>query len=467
MSDERRRPTALEAFLPFVFMALLLGVGYGVYRLRIEVLLIAAAAVAGLVAVRLGYSWAELQAGIIEGIAKALPAALILVCVGALISTWIAGGTIPLLLMLGLHTISPRFFLVTACVLCSFVSLFTGTSWGTVGTMGIALMGVAAGLGVPLGAAAGAIVAGAYFGDKLSPFSDTTNLAPVAAQSNLFDHIRHMLWTTAPAWTLGLLVYLVVGLRAESAASPERVAAILDTLGTAFVMSPWVLLPLPVVLYFAVRQRPTIPGILLASALAGVMALIFQGESLSDVAEAAVSGYVADTGDPAVDGLLSRGGMGPMMEVTLIVFAAFSFAGIANRAGLLDVALGHLMRLTRTTGQLVAATAGSTIFTALITGSSYLTILMPGELFAPAYRARQLAAKNLSRTLEDSGTVVVPLIPWSAAGVFMAATLDVPTLSYLPWAVMNYTGFLFAILYGFSGFAIAPRVREDETLPGS
>ncbi|NIN72124.1 MAG: Na+/H+ antiporter NhaC [Gemmatimonadetes bacterium] len=467
MNNERRQPTALEAFLPFIFMALLLGVGYGVYRLRIEVLLIAAAAVAGLVAVRLGYTWAELQSGIIEGIAKALPAALILVCVGALISTWIAAGTIPLLLRLGLHTISPRFFLVTACVLCSFVSLFTGTSWGTVGTIGIALMGVAAGLGVPLGAAAGAIVAGAYFGDKLSPFSDTTNLAPVAAQSNLFDHIRHMLWTTAPAWTLGLLVYLVVGLQAEPAASPERVAAILDTLGNAFVMSPWVLLPLPVVLYFAVRKRPTIPGILLASALAGVIAIIFQGESINDVAEAAVTGYVADTGDPAVDGLLSRGGMGPMMEVTLIVFAAFSFAGIANRAGLLDVALGHLMRLTRTTGQLIAATVGSTIFTALITGSSYLTILLPGELFAPAYRKRNLAAKNLSRTLEDSGTVVVPLIPWSAAGVFMAATLDVPTLSYLPWAVMNYTGFLFAILYGFSGIGIAPRVREDETLAGS
>jgi NhaC family Na+:H+ antiporter len=292
-------------------------------------------------------------------------------------------------------------------------------------------------------------------------------LAPVAAQSNLFDHIRHMLWTTTPAWTLGLLVYLVVGLRAESAASPERVAAILEVLGGAFVMSPWVLLPLPVVLYFAARQRPTIPGILLASALAGAIAIVFQGESINDVAEAAVSGYVANTGDPAVDGLLSRGGMGPMMEVTLIVFAAFSFAGIANRAGLLDVALGHLMRLTRTTGQLIAATVGSTIFTALITGSSYLTILLPGELFAPAYRKRNLAAKNLSRTLEDSGTVVVPLIPWSAAGVFMAATLDVPVLSYLPWAVMNYTGFLFAILYGFTGISIAPRVREDETLPGS
>jgi NhaC family Na+:H+ antiporter len=463
----KRKPTLVEAFLPFLAMAVLLGVGYGVYRLRIEPLLITAAAVAGLVALRLGYRWAELQAGIIEGIAKALPAVLILVSVGALISTWIAAGTIPYLVRIGLHTISPRFFLVTACVLCSFVSLFTGTSWGTVGTMGIALMGVAAGLGVPSGAAAGAIVAGAYFGDKLSPFSDTTNLAPVAAQSNLFDHIRHMLWTTVPAWTLGLLVYLIVGLRGHAAASPGRVAAIMDTLGSAFVMSPWVLLPLPIVLYCAIRQRPTIPGILLASAVAGGLAVIVQHEALPEVVEAMVSGYRADTGDPAVDNLLSRGGMGPMMEVTLIVFAAFSFAGIASRAGLLDVALHYLLRATRTTGQLIAATVLSTIFTALITGSSYLTILLPGELFAPAYRMRNLAAKNLSRTLEDSGTVVVPLVPWAAAGVFMAATLDVPTLSYLPWAVLNYTGFLFAILYGLTGFSIAPRVREDETLPGS
>ncbi len=463
----KRTPTPFEAFLPFLVMAVLLGLGYGVYRLRIEILLLGAAAVAGLVAVRLGYSWAELQAGIIEGIAKALPAVLILVSVGALISTWIAAGTIPLLVRLGLHTISPRFFLVTACLLCSLVSLFTGTSWGTVGTMGIALMGVAGGLGVAPGAAAGAVVAGAYFGDKLSPFSDTTNLAPVAAGSNLFDHIRHMLWTTVPAWTLGLAVYLIAGLQARAAASPQRVAAIVATLDSAFLMSPWVLLPLPVVLYFALRQRPTVPGILLASAIAGALAVIVQGAPLAAVVESMVTGYVADTGDAAVDGLLSRGGMGPMMEVTLIVFAAFSFAGIASRAGLLDVALGYLLRAARTTGQLIATTVGSTIFTALITGSSYLTILLPGELFAPAYRARGLAAKNLSRTLEDSGTVVVPLIPWSAAGVFMAATLGVPTLSYLPWAVLNYTGFLVAVAYGFSGLAIAARVREDETLPGS
>lgn len=462
-----RPPTTREALLPFVAMALLLGIGYGVYRLQIEVLLIAASAVAGIVATRLGYTWSELQNGIVEGIAKALPAVFILVSVGALIGTWIAAGTIPLLVHLGLQIISPRFFLLTACVLCSLISLFTGTSWGTVGTMGIALMGIAAGLGVPAGAAAGAVVAGAYFGDKLSPFSDTTNLAPVAARSNLFDHIRHMLWTTLPAWVLGLAVYLIIGLGAEGGAPDARVNEILEVLSASYDLSPWTLLPLPIVFYFAVRKRPTVPGILLASFVAGLIACLIQDESIAAVARAAVTGYVPDTGDSAVDNLLSRGGMGPMMEVTLIVFAAFSFAGIASRAGLLEVILDLLLRSTRTTGQLIAATVGSTLFTALITGSSYLTILMPGELFAPAYRRMELAAKNLSRTLEDSGTVVVPLIPWSAAGVFMAATLDVATVRYVPWAILNYTGFVFAMIYGFTGLGIAPRVRDDETLPGS
>lgn len=429
--------------------------------------MIVAAAVAGLVAFRLGYGWAELQQGIIAGLGKAMPAVLILVGVGALIASWIAAGTIPYLVWLGLDIISPRFFLFTACVLCSLSSLFTGTSWGTLGTMGVALMGIAAGLGVPLEAAAGAVMSGSYFGDKLSPFSDTTNLAPIAAGSNLFDHIKHMLWTTAPAWAIGLGVYLIAGLSYGGSSSPEQVAAIVAALSESFVLSGWVLLPVPVILIFAIRQLPTVPGLLLASGIAVVIAIVVQGQSIGDAAEALVGGYQSATGNPAVDKLLSRGGMGPMMQVTLIVFAAFSFVGIIRHAGLLSVILGHLLGAAKSTGKLIATTVASTLFTAMITGSSYLSILLPGELFAPAYRQRNLAAKNLSRTVEDSGTVIVPLIPWSAAGVFVAATLEVPTLSYLPWAVLNYTGFLFAIFYGFTGISIAKRKRDDETIPGS
>lgn len=464
--DGPRPPTLTEALVPLVAMGVFLGAGYGWLGYRIEVLLLAAAAVAGGVAWRVGYSWREMEEGIVAALAKAMPAMLILISVGALIGSWIAAGTIPLLVYYGLELISPRFFLLTACVICSLVSVFTGTSWGTVGTVGVALMGVAGGLGIPAGAAAGAVVSGAYFGDKLSPFSDTTNLAPVVAGANLFDHIRWMLWTTAPAWVLGLLVYLVVGLGAGEAPPPD-VAYLQETLRASFDFHVLLLLPLAVILWFALRKRPTIPGILLASALAMVLAVVFQGETWGAVFDASILGYVPDTGVEEVDGLLARGGMMAMMEVTLIVFAAFGFAGIMTRCGLLDRVLVALLKVVRGVGGLVAATVATGVVTALVTGSSYLSIIVPGELFSEAFSAKGLAAKNLSRTTEDSGTVVVPLVPWSAAGVFMAGTLGVPTVAYAPWAVLNYTGFLFALLLGFTGVGMAPKIREDETIPGS
>lgn len=463
---EPRRPTLWEALLPLVAMGLLLALGYGWLQYPIEVLLLAAAGVAGLVAWRLGYGWREMETGIVDALATAMPAILILVSVGALIATWIAAGTIPLLIYWGLEVISPRFFLLTACVLSSLVSVSTGTSWGTVGTVGVALIGVAGGLGIPLGAAAGAVVSGAYFGDKLSPFSDTTNLAPVVAGSNLFDHIRWMLWTTFPAWGVGLLVYLVVGLWAGPVAPPD-VSALQEALSAGFDLSLMLLLPLGVILWFAFTERPTLPGMLLASLVAVALAMVYQDQALGDVLQAAVSGYQPDTGTEAVDSLLARGGLLSMMDVSLVVFCAFGFAGIMNACGLLGRVLDALLEVVDSLFGLMASTVATGVLTAVVTGSSYLSIIVPGELFKPAFRDRGLAAKNLSRTTEDSGTVVVPLVPWSAAGVFMAGTLGVATLEYAPWAVMNYLGFVFALIYGATGVGIAPRIREDETQPGS
>lgn len=461
-----RRPSLGEALTPLIIMAILIGAGHGWLRYPIEAVLLAAAAVAGFVALRLGYSWRQMEEGIIAALSKAMPAILILISVGALIGTWIAAGTIPMLIYYGLQLISPRFFLVTACIICSIVSISTGTSWGTVGTVGIALIGVADGLGIPMGAAAGAVVSGAYFGDKLSPFSDTTNLAPVVARANLFDHIRWMIWTTGPAWTLGLTVYLVVGLGTSPAALPD-IGAIENGLRDNFNFNLLLLLPLLVILWFAIRKRPTLPGMLLASLVAASLAVIFQSTSVGSVLESAITGFKPATGVIQLDELLARGGMVAMMDVTLLVFCAFGFAGIMTRCGLLDRILESLLKRVRTTFGLVASAVATGITTAVITCSSYLSIIVPGELFADAFRSRGLAAKNLSRTTEDSGTVVVPLVPWSAAGAYMAATLGVSTISYLPWAVMNYTGFLFALLYGMTGIGIAPRIREDETLPGS
>jgi Na+:H+ antiporter, NhaC family len=463
---EKRAPSLILAIVPLIAMGLFLGVGYGVFQFRIEVLLLSAASVAGLVGVRLGYSWKEMEDGIMDSIRRGMPAMAVVIVVGALIGSWIACGSIPMLTYYGLELLSPSWFLVTACIVCSVVSLLTGTSYGTAGTIGIAFMGIAQGMDVPLGQAAGAIVAGSYFGDKLSPFSDTTNLAPIAARSNLFDHIRHMLWTTVPAFLLGLLVYAVAGSGGGSSETP-KIAMIQQVLREQFVFHWSLLLPPAIVLYLTIRKKPPIPGMLLSSAVAVLLASTVQSEGLKDSLATTVFGYTATTGLADVDNLLTRGGMQHMMEVTLIALCAFGFAGIMQRTEMLSTILSAILRFTRATGQLIAAAATASVTTAIITGSSFLSILVPGELFAPAFRQRGLAAKNLSRTTEDSGTVVVPLIPWSIAGVFMAGTLGVPTTEYAPWAVMCYSGIFFAILYGFTGIGIAPKVREDETQVGS
>ncbi len=463
---KHRPPSLAEALVPLFGVALFLGVGYGALGWRIESMLLASAAAAGGMGARLGYSWKEMERAIIESLSTALPAVFILITIGALIASWIAAGTIPMLIYYGLDLMSARFFLVTSCVISSMVSLFTGTSWGTAGTVGVAFMGVAAGLGVSPGAAAGAVVAGAYFGDKLSPFSDTTNLAPVVARANLIDHVRWMLWTTLPAWLLGLGVYLVVGL----GSSPDAVAnvsTLQDALHAAYHFNVLLLLPPLLMLAFAARKAPIIPGLLLATGVAVILAAVFQAQSLASLLDGLITGYTPHTGSEQLDSLLARGGMLSMMDLTLLVLVAFSFAGIMRGCGMLDRILAALLTVVRGRFRLVAVTVSSGILTALVTGSSYLAIIVPGELYADAFRRAGLAAKNLSRTLEDSGTVVVPLVPWSAAGTFMAGTLGVATLSYLPWAVMNYTGFLFALLLGATGIGIAPRTREDETQPGS
>jgi NhaC family Na+:H+ antiporter len=468
-TTEKRRPGVGQSLTPLLAMGVFLGVGYGVLRLPAEVLLIAAAAVAGLIAHRLGYSYKEIENGILLSMMKGMPAMLIVIVVGALIGSWIACGTIPMLIFYGLKVISPAFFLVTACVVCSVVSLVTGTSYGTVGTLGVALIGIAQGLEIPMGQAAGAIVAGAYFGDKLSPFSDTTNLAPVAARSNLYDHIRHTLWTTTPAWLIGLAVYLVLGLMSQSdgAISMDVTTSITTAISSNFRFHWLLFLPPAITLFAAARRYPVIPGMLASSAVAVGLALILQGLDIKTAVSSMATGYTSTTGSQVVDTLLTRGGMANMMHVTLIAFCAFAFGGIMQVAGMLEVLLQQLVKVANTTGKIVASTVLASITTAVVTGSSFLSILIPGELFAPVYRRRGLAAKNLSRTTEDSGTVVVPLVPWSIAGVFMAGTLGVGTLSYAPWAVMCYLGFVFALIYGFTGFAIAPKVADDETVPGS
>ncbi len=463
-----KTPSFGVSLIPLIAMGLLLGVGYGVYKIRPQVLLVAAAFITGCMGLILRFKWEDMERGIVDSIHKAMPAILIMLCVGILIGAWIASGTIPMVIYYGLKLISPKFFLVTACFVCSLTSISTGTSWGTIGTLGVAFIGIAIGLGIPLGPAAGAIVSGAYFGDKMSPFSDVTNLAPVAAGSNLFDHIKHMMWSATPAWLIGMLVYFIVGLKYGGGdVESESLILITQTLKENFNFNILLLLPMAVVFYFAATKKPTIPGMLFSSFIAGILAVVFQKASITEIATALNTGYVAHTGVEQVDQLISRGGMMSMMETQLVAFTAFSFGGIMQRTGMLQVILDKLMKFANKVWSIVFTTISASIVMALVTGSSYLSMIIPGELLAPIYKKKGLAAKNLSRIIEESGAIIVPLIPWSMAGVYITGTIGVPTFSYLIWAVMNYTAVVILAIFGLTGFSMTPKIREDETQIGS
>ena len=470
----QRKPTLLEAFLPIIVMLLLLAIGYGVYGLSPEPLLILASIFAGVIALRVGVNWNEMMLGIREKLDMAMPAILVLISIGILIGSWMISGTIPMMIYYGLELINPQFIVLIAFIVSAIISIVTGTSWGSAGTVGVALMGIATGLGASLPATAGAIVSGAYFGDKLSPLSDTTNLAPIAAGSELYEHIKHMLYTTVPAAIVAMIVYTIAGfnLSANAVATPEVMNIVLQTLADMFHWNIILLLPPAIVLYGSITKKPTLPTIIFSSFVAAIIAKFYQDFAITDIFAATVTGFDvsminkpdfnAETVIFEVTRLVNQGGMQSMTSVILIAFSAFAFAGIITKAGALEVIMDALLKIVKKTGDLILSTVASCITMALVTGNSYLSIIVPGELFKETYQKKNLHAKNLSRTLEDSGTVIVPLVPWSSAGVYMAGVLGVSTISYAPWAIVCYLGFIVAIISGYTGFGIE-RIKTSDS----
>ncbi|WMT16295.1 Na+/H+ antiporter NhaC [Serratia fonticola] len=475
--DGKKTLNLCLALLPIVAMLMLLIVGYGVWELRIEPLLLLSAAVAAGLALWQGYSWDDIINSIVSKLAKAMPVIMILICVGGLIGTWMISGTIPYMVYWGLKVISPQYILIAAFFLTSVISVCTGTSWGSAGTVGVALMGVAAGLDVPLAAAAGAVVSGAYFGDKISPLSDSTNFAAIVAETDLYAHIKHLMYTTLPSFVLAATVYLIAGHSSVvgTVATPQRVTDIIVGLESLYHFNLLLILPPVLVLWGAVTKRPVIPVMLAACVLAIGLAVVMQGFSLKQGLNALMDGFnlsmFAERGHDIsgviadVPRLLNRGGMFSMMSTILLVLCAFSFAGALTLTGALTVIINRLLKVVRTTGQLIAATVGTTILVTGATSDGKLALLIPAELYKDAYRRMGLDNTNLSRTIEDAGTVIEPLIPWTAAGVYMATTLGVNTLDLLPWAVQCYAAVFFALIYGFTGFGIArvtPEAQQQE-----
>lgn len=418
--------------------------------------LLAAAAVAAIVARRFGHRWQGLELAIIEAIRLAMPAVLILLVIGMLMGTWLAGGVVPALIHWGLLLLSPTWFLPTACAVCSVVSLVSGSSWSTAGTVGLALIGIGGAMGIDPAMTAGAVVSGAYFGDKLSPMSDTTNLAPAMAGTELFVHIRHQTLTTAPAWVLAMVGYTILGATLTPDTQAAQMGDIGATIEASFHPALWHLVPPLVVVGLVLRRMPALPVLLLGVALGGVMAVAVEGATLTATLTATMDGYKAATGDPAVDELLSRGGMSSMSTTVTLVLCAMSFGGIMEGTGMLRVLAEQLLRLAKSTGSLIATTVLTCVGINIVSGDQYISIVVPGRMYAATYRERGLHPKNLSRALEDGGTLTSPLVPWNTCGAFMAATLMVSTGAYLPYAFLNLLNPLISILYGFMGWTIAP-----------
>lgn len=469
-----KAPTLALAISPLVVMFVVIVGGVVWLDIRVEVLLLISAAYATAVAMALGHRWQEIQDRWVAEFSKAFPAILIVLCVGIVIGTWVASGTIPLLVHFGITVISPTFIIVTAFLVTVVLSVSTGTSWGSVGTVGAALMGVAAAMGAPLPAVAGAIVSGAYFGDKLSPLSDSTNLSAVAAGVNLYKHIAHLLWTTGPGFLVCVIVYTIAGFMTagDGSARVDGMDEFLHQLEVLFrIGMPFgllLLIPVVVIVVGSLMRLPTVPVMLVSAVSAAVLAVWGQGFSLKDAALASMSGFTmemfASSGNARMDlaqateaipSLLERGGMESMTTIFLVVVCAFAFVAALSVSGALDVVMSALMKVVRTNGQLILVTTVGGVILIAATGTSTVSFLILGGLLRAEYIRRGLEARNLGRTMEDSVTVVEPIIPWTLAGVYMATALGVPTLEYAPWAILCYSGVFFALLWGFTGFAVS------------
>jgi len=482
-----RAPSLLQALLPILVLVLLLAGGVALFGADAafganQVALVLAAAVAALVGWRNGLGWDELQAGIVHGVGLAIGAIFILLAVGALIGSWILAGIVPTLIHYGLMVLDPNWFYPAAALLCAVVAMTIGSSWTTAGTLGVALMGVAGGLGMDPAITAGAVISGAYFGDKMSPLSDTTNLAPAAAGSELFAHIRHMTWTTLPSFALAVLGFALIGGTADGAV--PAVGDLSAKMREHFTLGPHLLLPLLVVLVMAARKVPALPTILAGALLGAVFAVIFQPQAVKALAGEGVEGGVAlvkgawmalfggfklESGVAAVDSLLSRGGMSSMLNTVWLILCAMAFGAVMEKAGLLERLIRSVLAAAKSTGSLIAATLVTAFGTNIVTADQYIAIVLPGRLYRGEYQKRGLAPVNLSRALEDAGTLTSPLVPWNTCGAYMAATLGVATLEYLPYALFNLINPVLALVLGYLGFKVlrlaAEQAKGAETAP--
>ena len=423
-------------------------------------LLCAAAAVSAL-AMIWGIKWEDIEHEVKENFKSMASPLMILMCVGLLVGTWMISGTIPTMIYYGMKFLSPGIFLVMNCLIAAIMSVMTGTSWGTVSTVGVALMGVSAGLGIPLAYTAGAVTAGALFGDKLSPLSDTTVMAAAVAEVNIIDHIKYMLLTTVPSLIVSLVLYGVLGAKyAGQSMAGDDYSAIMETLQSTFNINVIMLIPPIVVVTLIVLKKPTIPTFFSGILTAMILAWIFQGASFSDVIFAMGKGYTESTGIDIVDTMVLRGGLSSMLSTIVLVLAAGVFGGPLKASGTVEIIVEKLSKAVKNDKQMMITVALLHLVLFLIVVSYYVSFVVIGNMTKDLYDKFGLKRTNLSRMLEDTGTATAPLIPWSLSGAFYSSTLGLPVWDFVLYAPITYLGMGFALIYILTGFTIA---RADKT----
>ena len=460
LTKEKKQATLFDAILCIGFLITTLVtclVFLKEYEISAHIPLLLGGVFAGCISIfKLGFTWQELESGILETINTTMQSILILLVVGILIGTWIISGIVPSMIYWGLNLLSPSIFLAATTIICSIVSISTGSSWTTVGTIGIALLGIGSALGIPNSIIAGAIISGAYFGDKMSPLSDTTNLAPAMAGTNLFDHIKHMLYTTIPALIITLTLYIVIGIKYTSnSIDTTQILEIQSALLNSFnTLSPLLFL-IPVgVIIMVILKVPAIPALIIGALGGAFVAIVFQGNNLADVIVAAKSGYISNSGMVFVDELLSRGGLNSMLDTVSLMICALITGGILDKAGILQALAKSILKIAKGIFGLITATIFTAIGTNLAVADQYLAIVIPGSMYKDAFKEQGLHPKNLSRALEDSATITSPLIPWNTCGAYMSATLGVGCFTFLPFAFFNLICPIISILYGATGLTI-------------
>ncbi|PWK53895.1 Na+/H+ antiporter NhaC [Pleionea mediterranea] len=469
--NSQPKPSLLVALIPVVLTLIILGVQifyFGVFEPHIPLAI--GLAITSIVGIKLGLKWKDIEEGIFHVIHVALPSVSVLITVGMIIGVWIASGTVPSIIYYGLKVLSPEWFLAAGMIICAVVSVSLGTSWGTVGTVGLALMGIGEGFDIPMYWTAGAVVSGAFFGDKISPLSDTTNLAPAVTGTNVFDHIKNMMPTTVPAMLIALMIYIFVGFMVidVESVSFEKINGITSALNENFYISGWVLLPALVVMALAMKKYPPIPSLFAGVVVGGLTAMIAQGQGLSDVFNFANNGYAIETGISEIDSLLNRGGIQSMMWTISLILIALGFGGALEKTGCLQSIISAIKSKVHSFAGTQTAAIGTAFSTNLVAGDPYLSIALPGRMYAPVYRGMGYSTLNLSRGVEEGGTLMSPLIPWNAGGAYVisalglgVATGNIENLLYIPLAFACWLAPVIGVFYAVTGF-FSPKASEEE-----